>query len=173
MKIKKIHNLKAYKNIDKNQMLLKRYNYMHKHDENTVEITNGFIIARIPAIDVEDEFYSPKVNHIDVSDKNVMIYPKVDVEAKEVMYPKTDIVFKDAEKEQFFSVGINAKYLYELANILGDNQVILTFNNADNHIIDVKPKSNNGAYGLLMQFKIQDPLNKYKELLMEKKDGKV
>ena len=153
MKIEKRYKLDKFKG----NGLFKNMNTIHKHNEHTVELTNGHILARIPAYNIKSEFYSfadyakakkgcKELEHIEIFNTDI-----------EGNYPDTkniDIGFKEYHK-----ISLNPKLLYELSQIMGcEDQIILTFQEHNLSVVKVEPHKNtlpkNKAYGYIMPVRI-------------------
>lgn len=162
MKVNKKHQLKI---IAKEKTLYSGFHYIHKYDDSTVEVTNGFLLARIPAKEVTCELYEPKTSKTDPDDVSNFIYNAASDEDIEKIifpntpnkYPNTDSVFP--KDNSVLKIGINAKLLSDLAKLLGDEQLELEIINNKKAISVKTHNKNNRAYGLLMPFRCNEPLN--------------
>jgi len=152
MKLNKKHQLSIIKKEDNYNHA---FDYIHRYDKNTVEVTNAHYLARIPVDDnVNSEFYLP-TSHKDANDKNIMIYEPANEETikkNKIRFPNTDAVMPNGNVT--LRIAINVDNLYKLSKILGDDLLELQIISNTKAII-VKPKDkNNKSHGLLMPVRL-------------------
>jgi len=153
MKVDKKYKLKKFTN----RYTTKKYlDYIHKYNESNVEVTNGYYMARVPAKDIEGEFYSPKQNYPlinDKSGKNLLEFvPSVDVKGK---YPDIDSIIPKKE-DIIYTIGIDAKMLYDLSKLIGSQKLKIGIVRADKAILVSPIDKSNSSIGVIMPLASRD-----------------
>ena len=157
MKVNKRYKLNKWKCSTPGREVME---FIHKYDDKTVEVTDGHIVARIPAEEIDGDFYTAKQNYPSENDSRILNFvPKEFTEDEEPSYPKIDLVIP-ALSDVNFSFGIDVKLLLRLSELMGTEDLELQII-GPTKAIRVFPldRDNNASTGFVMPKKLENEID--------------